>query len=49
VVITFTDITVAKILEAELRSQHANLEAHLAHQKTQSIHPSIKGRKILLK
>jgi two-component system CheB/CheR fusion protein len=49
VVMTFTDITVAKTLEAELRSQHANLEAHLARQQTQSIHPSIKDRKILLK
>jgi len=49
VVITFADITVAKTLEAELRSQHANLEADIARQRNQPTHRIIKGRKVLRK
>ena len=49
VVITFADITVAKTLEAELRSQHANLEADIARQRKQPSYGIIKGRKVLRK
>jgi two-component system CheB/CheR fusion protein len=49
VVITFADITVAKTLEAELRSQHANLEADIARQRNLSSNLIIKGRKALRK
>lgn len=45
VVITFSDITVAKTLEAKLRSQHANLEADIARQQIQPVPLIIKGRK----
>jgi two-component system CheB/CheR fusion protein len=36
VVITFADITVAKVLEAKLRGQHASLEKHVAKQAAKS-------------
>jgi uncharacterized protein YqfA (UPF0365 family) len=45
VVITFADITVAKTLEAKLRSQHANLEADIARkQSEQPAVPAITAR-----
>lgn len=46
VVITFADITVAKTLEAKLRSQHACLEADIARQQIMPSPPIIKARKV---
>jgi chemotaxis methyl-accepting protein methylase/PAS domain-containing protein len=43
VVITFADITVAKTLEAKLRSQHAVLEKHVA--KNSAGHPKVSNPK----
>ena len=45
VVITFADITVAKTLEAKLRSQHASLEADIARQQTTPAPLTSQGRK----
>jgi hypothetical protein len=36
VVITFSDITVAKTLEAQLREKHAVLEKHVAEQSAKT-------------
>jgi two-component system CheB/CheR fusion protein len=45
VVITFADITVAKTLEAKLRSQHANLEADIARKQSAPASLTVKQRK----